>query len=57
LPIGSSIIIGGDDNKSLIVAPTMLLPQNVEFTSNAYYATMAVLYNIFINKKRVISQY
>ena len=49
LPIGSSIII---DNgiKSLVVSPTMLLPQNVSNTRNAYYTTMAVLYNILVNK-------
>lgn len=50
LPIGSSIIID-KDNRSLVVAPTMLLPQNVANTKNAYYATIAVLYNILINKK------
>jgi O-acetyl-ADP-ribose deacetylase (regulator of RNase III) len=42
LPIGSSIIL----NEGLIVAPTMLLPQNISTTNNAYYATMAILYNI-----------
>ena len=50
LPIGSSIIIDKDD-KSLVIAPTMLLPQNVSNTKNAYYATMAVLYNILVNRK------
>lgn len=50
LPIGSSIIIERG-NKSLVVSPTMLLPQNVSNTRNAYYATMAVLYNILINNK------
>lgn len=54
LPIGSSIIIDKKE-KSLIVAPTMLLPQNVSETQNAYYATMAVLYNILINKKEDIN--
>jgi len=39
LPIGSSIIIE-KGQKNLIVAPTMLLPQNVSNTLNAYYATM-----------------
>jgi hypothetical protein len=29
----------------------MLLPQNVSKTQNAYYATMAILYNILCNKK------
>jgi O-acetyl-ADP-ribose deacetylase (regulator of RNase III) len=50
LPIGSSVIIDENEYKSLIVAPTMLLPQNVSDTQNAYYATMAVLYNILINR-------
>lgn len=50
LPIGSSIIIDKGE-KCLIVAPTMLLPQDVSKTKNAYYATMSILYNIFINKK------
>ena len=57
LPIGSSIIIDHetDTNKSLIVAPTMLLPQNVSNTRNAYYATMAVLHNIIINKNEQLN--
>lgn len=29
----------------------MLLPQKVSNTKNAYYATMAVLYNVLINQK------
>ena len=53
LPIGSSIILEKGD-KSLIVSPTMLLPQNVSNTRNAYYATMAILYNICVNKKEDI---
>ncbi len=55
LPIGSSIIVN-KGNKSLIISPTMLLPQNVSNTKNAYYATMAVLYNILINKKENIEE-
>ena len=51
LPIGSSIIIEKNNNKSLIVSPTMLLPQNVSKTNNAYYATMSILYNLLVNKK------
>jgi O-acetyl-ADP-ribose deacetylase (regulator of RNase III) len=51
LPIGSSIILDYDTSKSLIVAPTMLLPQNVMETQNAYFCTMAVLYNILVNRK------
>jgi O-acetyl-ADP-ribose deacetylase (regulator of RNase III) len=62
LPIGSSLIIDDPNQsvsaptshtiakKSLVVAPTMLLPQPVPQTRNAYYATMAVLYNILINR-------
>lgn len=50
LSIGSSIIIEKGE-KNLIVSPTMLLPQNVSKTNNAYYATMAILYNLLINKK------
>lgn len=46
LPIGSSIIIDYDQQKSLIVAPTMLLPQNVSSTHNVFYATMALMYNL-----------
>uniref|UniRef100_A0A6C0EPI7 Macro domain-containing protein n=1 Tax=viral metagenome TaxID=1070528 RepID=A0A6C0EPI7_9ZZZZ len=53
LPIGSSIILNKGD-KSLVVSPTMLLPQNVSNTQNAYYATMSVLYNILINQKENI---
>ena len=55
LPIGSSIIIDKGD-KSLIISPTMLLPQNVSNTKNAYYATIAVLYNILINKKEHLEE-
>jgi O-acetyl-ADP-ribose deacetylase (regulator of RNase III) len=56
LPIGSSIIIDSISNKyisnkSLIVAPTMLLPQDVSKTNNAYIATISILYNILINKQ------
>lgn len=53
LPIGSSIILD-KSNKSLVVSPTMLLPQNVSNTRNAYYATMAVLYNVLVNRKEKI---
>jgi len=53
LPIGSSIIIQSPDpknnHKHLVVAPTMLLPQNVANTNNAYYATMAILFNVLVN--------
>ena len=55
LPIGSSIIVNKGD-KSLIISPTMLLPQNVSNTKNAYYSTMAVLYNILINKKENLEE-
>lgn len=52
LPIGSSIILNNENdiNKFLVVSPTMLLPQDVSNTKNAYYATMSILYNILINK-------
>lgn len=46
LPIGSSILLHHPENRSLVVAPTMLLPQDVSQTQNAYYATQAVLYII-----------
>lgn len=55
LPIGSSIIINKGENKYLVVSPTMLLPQNVSSTKNAYYATMSVLYNILVNNKKNIN--
>jgi O-acetyl-ADP-ribose deacetylase (regulator of RNase III) len=53
LPIGSSIIID-KNNKSLIISPTMLLPQNVSNTNNVYYSTMAILYNILVNREEKI---
>lgn len=46
LPIGSAILLKIDDMRSLVVAPTMLLPQNVSKTKNAYYATQAVLFMV-----------
>ena len=60
LPIGSSIIVSPskqdifiphiqDKEAYLVVAPTMLLPQPVDQTQNCYYATMAALYNVFVN--------
>ena len=49
LPIGSSIILE-DTGKFLVVSPTMLLPQDVSGTRNAYYATMATLYNVLVNR-------
>lgn len=51
LPIGSSIIIDYDESRSMVVSPTMLLPQDVSKTRNAYFATMAVLYNVLCNRK------
>lgn len=53
LPIGSSIILKRTHNSSLVVAPTVLLPQDVSKTNNAYYATQAVLYNILLNQQGV----
>jgi hypothetical protein len=50
------MIIHYNEIKSLVVAPTMLLPQNVSKTHNAYYATMAILYNILVNKKEDIDK-
>ncbi len=55
LPIGSSIIMEPENGKGLVVAPTMLLPQDVSSTKNAYYATMAVMYNLLVNKKEDLS--
>jgi len=45
IPIGSAFIVPADDsNKNFMIsAPTMLLPQNVEGTNNAYFAMVAVL--------------
>jgi O-acetyl-ADP-ribose deacetylase (regulator of RNase III) len=56
LPIGSSIIIDYSSIKSLVVAPTMLLPQDVSKTNNAYYATMAVLYNVICNRQESLEK-
>lgn len=45
-----------DDFKKrfLMICPTMLLPQNVYKTDNAYYATMSLLYNILeVQKKKL----
>ncbi|NDA64725.1 MAG: hypothetical protein EBX50_22260 [Chitinophagia bacterium] len=52
LPIGSSLLLKPqpkqtrDSDVWLCVAPTMMLPQDVRGTKNAYYATMAILKNI-----------
>jgi O-acetyl-ADP-ribose deacetylase (regulator of RNase III) len=54
LPIGSSIIIDIDKYRSLVISPTMLIPEDVSKTQNAYYATIATLYNILINKEENI---
>lgn len=51
LPIGSSMIVKHKHNIYLISAPTMLIPQNVSQTNNAYYATQAILYNILVSNK------
>jgi O-acetyl-ADP-ribose deacetylase (regulator of RNase III) len=53
LPIGSSVIVDRGQH-SLVAAPTMLLPQNVQNTQNAYYATMAILANVLINRNENI---
>lgn len=54
IPIGSSIILD-KGTKLLVISPTMLLPQNVSSTQNAYYATIAALYNILINTKENVN--
>jgi O-acetyl-ADP-ribose deacetylase (regulator of RNase III) len=45
LPIGEAIVVNAagadDDSYMLIAAPTMLMPHNVRYTQNAYYATYA----------------
>ncbi len=45
LPIGKALVvpITQHDNYFLVCAPTMLLPQNVQETKNAYYAMIATL--------------
>lgn len=57
LPIGSSLIQSHDtdENKKVIISPTMLLPQDVSRTLNAYYATMAILYNIILIQQENIN--
>jgi O-acetyl-ADP-ribose deacetylase (regulator of RNase III) len=50
LPIGSSAIIDIDMYRSLVISPTMLIPEDVSKTQNAYYATISTLYNILVNK-------
>lgn len=59
LPIGSSLVLPGNSPRTdagpetyLCVAPTMLLPQNVAHTQNAYYATVAVLYHVLVHRKQ-----
>lgn len=51
LPIGSSFIFDYDDTKSLIIAPTMLLPQDISNTQNVYFATMAIMHNLLVNRQ------
>lgn len=43
LPIGEALVVNADDAEKylLIAAPTMLMPHDVRFTQNAYYATYA----------------
>lgn len=55
LPIGSSIIISYDDIKNLVVAPTMLLPQDINNTDNVYWAVKSCLFNILVNKNENIN--
>lgn len=56
LPIGSSLIVKHDDDRYLVCAPTMLIPQDVSNTKNAFYATIATLYNLLINNKYNINE-
>lgn len=55
LPIGSSIIINYNDNSSLVVAPTMLLPQDINNTNNVYWAVKSCLFNVLINHGRELN--
>lgn len=43
LPVGSSMLIKISERHNLISAPTMLEPQTVKDTQNAYYAMKAIL--------------
>ena len=43
LPVGASLLYQISQEYALIAAPTMYLPQNVEYTSNAYWAMKAIL--------------
>jgi len=52
LPIGSSVIIPLGKKKFLVSAPTMLIPEDVQYTNNAYFSTMAVLYNVLVNGRK-----
>ena len=52
LPIGSAITVQVDENKFLISAPTMLMPQSVKNTKNPYWTMKAIL-NVW-NKSGVL---
>lgn len=54
LPIGSSIILDSPNGSSLVISPTMLLPQDVSTTRNAYYCTVAALFNVLENRGETI---
>jgi len=56
LPIGSSIIIDWDEKTSLVVAPTMLLPQDINGTENVYWAVKSCLFNVLKNRGQKIDQ-
>jgi len=56
LPIGSSIIIDWDENTSLVVAPTMLLPQDINGTENVYWAVKSCLFNVLKNHGQKLDQ-
>lgn len=54
LPIGSSIIIDYLNDTYLVYSPSMLTPQNVYKTKNAYYSCISSLFNILENQKEDI---
>ena len=57
LPIGSAITVktGNEKCKTLICAPTMFFPSNIENTNNIFYTFLAILYLHRKNKNRMIA--
>jgi len=53
LPIGRIVIIDRP-NISLVMSPTMLLPQDVSKTNNAYIATMAAIHGILVERRECL---